>query len=345
MEGNSPYIIETSIGEMEKIQAHIGNVQLNLLQILTDGHNDKWDDIAQNSLIQLERLQRGIGEAQVDLVQQLDACDILVEHESTSKLAEQDLGTRPKLKQKPKLINPKLWLENRGFVITPREACGLDEAENRAALFLGNHYRSLKDFYDSIKQTVARQKRNKWLSVEGLAEEKLVKLLKFGNMLKDSSFLSEFRYVRKDKKVFFIPLDDGRVTNFITGGWFERYILQCIQQRYHEITGARNNAATLHGAKVEMPNGRKTEFDLLIGISDKIILWIECKTGDFQNYVTRLREINQHFLNLPANQAALVLLEPLASGNKASASELSGMSVMHCSELSEWFDSAMEKAD
>src|SRR6266404_4359166 len=51
----------------------------------------------------------------------------------------------------------------------------------------------------------------------------------WGAMLHASGFLSEFRYV-SDRFMLFVTLDDGRVSNFFTGAWMERWALQLARE-------------------------------------------------------------------------------------------------------------------
>ncbi len=159
-----------------------------------------------------------------------------------------------------------------------------------------------------------------------------------------SSFLSNFRLIRPQQNILFDPPDDGRVITFFTGGWMERYVLQMVKQVVARSQDAWSDEQALLGAQVVLPNQANSEFDLLVGLASNCMLWIECKTGEWQDYVARFQTINRQFMRLPAKQAALVLLEQLGKEDGDSASTLTGMSVLHLTELSSWLEEAIGSA-
>lgn len=71
---------------------------------------------------------------------------------------------------------------------------------------------------------------------------------------------------------------------------------------------------------------------MLLGTADKV-LWVECKTGDWQSYVKHFRTINAQFLHLPPTQAVLVLLGEVDEIDKASNGELTSMTVLDMVEF------------
>lgn len=344
MSSNPLSIVETVLTELENAQTHLGQIQVNLLQILTDDQIDDWDRIAQRVLIKLEGIQRSIGETQVEMVRQIkiQIADLQGQEgktEESSKISEDS----PVLPPSGKCVDLEKWLTSKGFTIKgSHESQMMDEAADRLALYLGDNFASLEGFYESVKRTVSGHRNNKWFSVKELSGSSITTILNFGNKAKDASFFSEFFYVKRDKTVMFVPLEDGRVTNFFTGDWFERFVLQRLQRAYRNMTGKKwTEVQSLRGVQVLLPDGRDAEFDLLISLPGKVVVWLECKTGQFSNYIKRLRNINQRFMRLPGEQVSLVIAGEMTQANKASAINLTGFSVINPDEIHDWLRNAI----
>ena len=73
------------------------------------------------------------------------------------------------------------------------------------------------------------------------------------------------------------------------------------------------------------------------------MLWIECKTVRWQNYNQWYRDLNQRFVRLPPSQAAWVVLD-ISDEVKASARELTQMTVLHLTGLADWLAKPTEDA-
>ena len=60
--------LEQALKDLESVQKSIGNVQLQLVQVLVDDATDEWDDNIQEALLVLENAQKVVGEAHVRCV-------------------------------------------------------------------------------------------------------------------------------------------------------------------------------------------------------------------------------------------------------------------------------------
>jgi hypothetical protein len=334
-------VVDSVVTELESIQAQIGRIQVSLLTILTNQEVDQWDDAAQDAMIKLESVQRMIGETQVDLVRQMPTPDGLKAGIET--LPGPAVAEEPAEGRAGAGIAIREWLTDKGIELLGAKALsGLDAAADRAALYLGDNFNELDGFYEAIKLNI-HGRHNKWHKLEDKPPEMINKVIQFGSMLHGCSFLSEFKYIRSKKSAVFVPLSDGRVQNFFTGGWLERYVLHNVSEIYQTTYGRPlTSDLILHGGTARLPDGRNTEFDLLFSLPDQRVIWLECKTGKWQNYTARFKEINQNFMQLPPEQAALVLLDAIDAANKASATELTGMTVMGLQEMKEWLLGVMK---
>jgi len=344
--------IRSILADLESLQRQAGELQLNLLKIVTDDRQDEWDEPSQAALLKLETVQRTVGEAQVVLVQKIStSCPLPGEGESSvqssrkdeSKVLISEKEPRPELRTK----GPLKWLQEHSIrVKSIAPLTGLDETADRAALFLGERFASLADFYGTVKRRVEGRAKVRWYPAADLPAPVISDICLFGTQLLGSGFFTTFRYfkrgVRSDEArrpvVLFDPLEDARVRYFFSGGWLERYVFQIVKNELCKSQRTWDDEHFQKGVRVELPNGRDAEFDVLVGLPDNQMLWIECKSGEWQSSIPRLRDLSKRFLGLSSMRALLVVVGPLTAQEQASADALTGMSVVTIAGLRSWIN-------
>lgn len=374
--------VEQILRDLEAIQGKVGDVQVSLLEILTANDDDAWDDAAQACLIALEKVQRSVGAVQVAMLTNAPAgwsrnrrkkeepmpaadgqsvkadatsattaaptaaaAELATTHAPTVEAVPAKADAQGAIAESPaQFVDLPAWLSARGVQVKgSHERSGLDEAADRAALLLGSQFPKLRPFYEVIKRRV-NGGREKWFPLQEVPPHERGVFCQFGTRLHDCGFLSEFRYVRRDECLLFIPLEDGRVQNFFTGGWLERYVWQVVRDEVRSVTPEWGEQQALLGARATLPDGGEAEFDLLAAIDDQRVLWLECKTGAWQNYITRFKTLNRRLLRLSASHAGAVLLAPLSDADRAAASELTGMTVLDLPQLPAFVRAAVNAA-
>ena len=321
--------IDTTIKTLEALQADVGRVQMTLLDILTDDEHNGWDQIGEESLIKLEAVQRTIGDVQVDLLQQMTFDERRAQKEMPPAHEPSPVDGA--------WLDPQAWLTGRGIKLrTARQLSPSDAAADRIALYMGDHFATVAPFYQALKRRASGgYNKWRWFPVRDLPKNTFHAIFQLGTMLHSSGFLSTFEYLRHRESILFDPQEDGHVQNFLTGGWLERYVLQVTRQVVEKRTGAWHYEQALSCAHLTLPDQSEAEFDMLLGPADKV-LWVECKTGDWQSYVKHFRTINAQFLHLPPTQAVLVLLGEVDEIDKASNGELTSMTVLDMVEFGDW---------
>jgi hypothetical protein len=333
--------IQSALRQLESTQSQVGEVQLALLELMTDDTSDNFAETIQEDLLRLESVQRIVGEAQKNLFVQL--------HRSLKPTA-QAVDAAMQFSQpvtslaQSTWVNPRAWLESRNITVKRvRQESGLDGAANRVAQYLGDHFTELHGFYGAIKGRVSKANTWRWYPLANQSPEAVKHVLKFGSMLHDCGFLSAFRFTRNDSHVQFEPMDDPRVTNFLTGGWLEHYAFHLARNIIQNKVGGWSDDQALCGVEIQLPDGSSTEFDMLIGLPADVVLWVECKTGEWGDYIKHFQTMNNQYLHLPQTQSVLVLASELADDSRLSVGELAAMSVVHLSDLGNWFSAAAER--
>ena len=292
-------------------------------------------------LVKLESIQREIGVVQESLMRILSGeAPAEGEHKAQAALAEnlgivEVEGEEPREEEAPfeECVDPEQWLSKRGITVKARrEESGLDEAFDRLCTFLGERFESLAPFYRAITRSLSSGGQRA-VDLTEAAPQVISDTVQFAYMLRDFGFLAKAEYVRRDRRLFFIPQRSGQVTNFFTGGWLERYVLHSARERARVHFGGKAEPLVLLGPQVTLPDNRDFEFDILVGIPEAI-LWFECKTGDWGEHVTKYGDVYKKYMKGDSCVATLVLLETLTPEQKRSASVLAGgMHVINLPEL------------
>jgi len=237
-------------------------------------------------------------------------------------------------------LDPLTWLADRRIKVRRLpEPTALEGAFDELALFLGERLVTVRPFYDAVKRRVAGRSFARTLDLTPHPPQTRSDITTFGRMLHSNGFLSQYHYQKSTRQVVFDPQPDGRVTNFFTGGWLERYVL-LTAVRHAELRLPQSlHPLTRTQVTVELPDSQITELDVLIGLPDRV-LWLECKTGDWQDHARKFDRVARH-LSIPQSHSALVLLDPLSDSQKQSASALSRMTVLNPEELEEFIEQAL----
>lgn len=295
-------------------------------------------------------MQRSIGEVQVLLVEQLPVSAAQKEPvgvSATPPIATNSrVGSAAVMAEVPvpqiSFVDPEAWLLQRGIKIKSLPgASGIDKSADGAALFLGDHFDVLENFFVAIKRAVHREFKEGWYAVEDHPAATIGAICKLATKLHACGFLASFKYIKRNLKynpnqkpgIRFSPLHEKRVNRFFRGGWLERYVEQVVREVAGTSFGKDTTLPILREVQVVLPTGCDAEFDLLGGFPKDQVLWLESKTGEWRQHVPRYQELNKRFLKLPQGNAALVVAERLTETDKASLTELSGMSLLHLTDL------------
>lgn len=195
------------------------------------------------------------------------------------------------------------WLIAKGITVKNyREQSAADTVFDQLAVFLGERFRNLSRVHELIRRNLSTGS-SFTLNLSSSLQEEIADSTQFCTMLSSYAFLSSYKYNKYTKTIYAAPQRVGKVINFFTGGWFERYIylriLSLLSQNRLEFTCLLN-------PQITFPNGDDFELDLLFLI-DGQPLWMECKTGDYQAYIAKYSDARK-LLFVPKSRAILVIL-------------------------------------
>jgi len=189
------------------------------------------------------------------------------------------------------------------------------------ALLLGDKYANVVPFYEQIKRHLSSG-HGFQVNLAHKNQQEIADTTQLGHRLSAYALLASYRYDRKAKTIYAAPPTSGQAINFFSGGWFERFALLKIVGL---LAANQIPCQCLVNPKVVLPNQDDFELDLLFLLADNQPLWVECKTGDYQAYITKYAEMRKTLDIEPARAVLLVLDLPAALA--ADLSELYGLTV------------------
>jgi hypothetical protein len=170
------------------------------------------------------------------------------------------------------------------------------------ATFLGERFDSLVSLHDQIRRNLSTGS-SFTLNLASSSQEEIANSTQLCTWLHRYAFLSSYKYNSHSKTIYAAPQRVGRVINFFTGGWFERFVFLKVSSLL-----SQNDLEYVHLAnpQISLPNGDDFELDLLFLVRDEP-LWIECKTGDYQSHVAKYANIRPT-LSISEERSILVIL-------------------------------------
>lgn len=195
------------------------------------------------------------------------------------------------------------WLIAKGITVKNyREQSAADTVFDQLAVFLGERFENLSRVHEFIRRSLSTGS-SFTLNLSSSRQEEIADSTQFCTMLSSYAFLSSYKYNKYTKTIYAAPQRVGKVINFFTGGWFERFvylrIFSLLSQNSLEFTCLLN-------PQITFSNGDDFELDLLFLI-DGQPLWVECKTGDYQAYIAKYSDARK-LLSTPKSRAILVIL-------------------------------------
>lgn len=226
------------------------------------------------------------------------------------------------------------FLAERGIAIkTLRARQDYDDVHNEIALLLGSKYYTVSPLLDQIKRTM--QLGNMFtMNIGQHSQTAIADITLIGRKLHDLAFLTMYQYQKAPRYIVTArPNTLPEVQNFFSGQWLERYILQVFMGIGRDVQAQLDEA--ILNPQIVLPNGDDFELDLLATANGRIY-WIECKTGSYQDHITKYSRFAQ-LLKLPSSQAIMVIPDAHESLTQ-NLSRMFGMNVVNLGELHDHLD-------
>ncbi|MGL6340179.1 MAG: hypothetical protein ACRC80_13705 [Waterburya sp.] len=178
-----------------------------------------------------------------------------------------------------------------------------DQTYDRITLALGENYFYLKKLYKKIKQRLGDGNSFRLSLINTTAQEISINT-SFCQQLYKYTFLAQYRYNRETKTIFATPNRTGDICNFFSGKWFERFVCLKVSQLLSQEGFDYQYSLNTQGISAD---GKEFELDIVFAIGQEF-LWIECKTGKYQNYINKYSQFRKS-LGISKKNALLVILD------------------------------------
>ena len=183
-----------------------------------------------------------------------------------------------------------------------------EKALDRISAFMGERFAAVEPLYDKMKtaatkSTTAKGGSEFQLSLKSASQQDIGSITQLCVSLKEAGVLQSYTYNSTQRRVYAKLSSEGRLQNFVTGGWLERYVKQEVS-----LALKRRNLQhdLLYNALIVYPNGDKFEVDLLAR-TPNLFTMVECKTGNYEEALDRHVRMAQD-LRIPPKQVLYVLL-------------------------------------
>lgn len=198
--------------------------------------------------------------------------------------------------------------------------------------YLGNRYSYLREFYNIIKPSLSTG-GSFYYNMQNKPQEVLAYCTQFCSMLHQNAFLSNYTYKKANKIITGTPQRVGKVINFFTGGWLENYIFNITL----DIIKSKNikDVSYAQNCRIELTNGDDFEIDMLFIIKDTPV-WIECKTGDYQRYISKYSEFRKKLATKVEN--SILIVSDLPDGISKNLSNTFNLKVCDLEEGRKYLD-------
>ncbi len=210
-----------------------------------------------------------------------------------------------------------------------------NEAFEHLARHIGQHFSRVAPFYEKMKRCVATGHGTR-VDIDRWSDHERSAAVQLGTMLHRHGLLKDFYYHRSPKRQLrVIPTKDGSTAQFLTGGWLEIYVAWLLSRRLR----ARMNPSkfqVLFNVKGTLPDKREFEADLMACVDGRM-LWVECKTGNWQDYSARFKGLVKVF-GCDRDSAGLLLIRPPDASTRKRATSLLDMTLLALDEVSPFFN-------
>jgi len=196
------------------------------------------------------------------------------------------------------------WFNAKQIEVEPNQAAmDISGFFDEIAVQLGDNYAVLGELCEKIKRS-----QRKWgkftLNLVSYDQKNLQIVIDFLKELYDNAFITRYVYDKMNKRVYISLQTTPKITNFFNGDWLEWYVLMKVATL---LVDKKVKFSCLRGFHILFPDSDINEIDLFFLINGKLPLWIECKSGEFRQFIDKYSKLRKR-LKLEKSNALLLVL-------------------------------------
>lgn len=155
---------------------------------------------------------------------------------------------------------------------------------DEVAVAIGRNLPVLKEVLERIRLAQLKEYSSTTIQLAKKSEEETRAISAFCQNLYDFSFVAKCFHNRQENNIRLILQSVPAIRNFFNGEWLEWYaLMSCLQyskERKKRFSCARN-------LKITLQNDEHYELDVFMLIDGDLPICIECKTGEFRQYIDK----------------------------------------------------------
>lgn len=218
------------------------------------------------------------------------------------------------------------WLAKRGArIVRHRPTAPADRPLDRLARRIGDQPELLGPLPAALRRAVSRDRPQ----TVHLRDESVATIGAATSLSRDMhelGLLSHCYYERACRQLHVRVAAAGR--ELLGGGWLERWAASVVRE---SLTAASAPGTVLRGLELAFADGTEAELDLLVKGPVAEPVWIECRTGRYQDSLERDARLRR-MLDIPSARSLLVLAGAEAD-TRRELSAIHGMRVLGPAEL------------
>jgi hypothetical protein len=200
---------------------------------------------------------------------------------------------------------------------------------NQLATYIGQHFPELKEFYQFLKQKVQIPKSFLTYSIKEKTPTQIATIKSLCENLKNAEILEAFSIRELPDKYIELRFA-SKVQNYLTGGWFERYIERQVKFILRKNFPGDTLRRYRPNIKVSLKNGTEVELDFLFAIKNTVFC-IETKTNtdeqELKDYLNRIQSLELQ------SRLLIVVAEKTTKDCGALAQKINGVKVANLDNL------------
>ncbi|MCR5662959.1 MAG: hypothetical protein K6G50_12685 [bacterium] len=170
----------------------------------------------------------------------------------------------------------------------------IDKEMDKIAYYIGMRYRAVEPLMYKLKKFIKPGMSTFTLRARGLDPYAIRSMCELCSYLHELAFLEEYHFREAPECKIEAQVNAiGLVQNFISGGWFERYIAKVtadVADHFIKANPQLKSFDILRNVKVETLGREERELDVLLGVGNELY-WIECKSGEWQSSLSKYQNI------------------------------------------------------
>jgi len=290
----TPLYVQNSISLVTDLSGEISQLHEEILQLKQDARLARDEAAKLKKTIQQIRDETAKGRKNVQLPSDEST-------KTRSGYAFANLSSSPIFENYNDIIQ---WFKAKQITVTPNQAAmDISGFFDEVAVKLGDNYAILGELCEKIKRTQGHHSYV-MLNLTSRSQKDIKIIIESLKELYDNAFITRYTYDKTGKKIHISLQTVPKIINFFNGDWLEWYVLMKVATL---LVDRKIKFSCLRGFHVHFPDADTNEIDLFFLINGSMPLWIECKSGEFRQFIGKYSALRKR-LKLEKSNALLLVL-------------------------------------